>query len=165
LLVSGPGGSGRAAGDIRATLSAADGVERPTVTRINEIRREAGLKPLRVSIRLAEAAEAHALAMGRDGFFSHESADGTAFWKRIAKWYGSKGFAHWTVGENLLWASPTVSPAEAVRLWLESPPHRRVLLSPQWAQIGLAAVHVRNGTGVYNGLDVTILAADFGARY
>jgi uncharacterized protein YkwD len=165
FLLSGSVGAGLAAGDVRAILTAADGVERPTITLINEIRQEAGLKPLRFSIRLAEAAEAHAFAMGREGFFSHESADGTIFWKRVAKWYGSRGFAHWTVGENLLWASPTVSPEQAVKLWLDSAPHRRVLLSPRWTQIGLAAIHVRNGTGVYNGLEVTIVTADFGARY
>jgi Uncharacterized protein with SCP/PR1 domains len=46
--------------------------------------------------------------MAAKGYFEHESADGTAFWKRIQHWYGSSGFGFWSVGENLLWSSPDV---------------------------------------------------------
>lgn len=162
LALAGP--AAPSSGESQSILTAADPVERPTIARINEVRRQQGLKPLRVSFRLARAAEAHALSMAEEGFFSHESPDGTAFWRRIARWYGSEGFSHWTVGENLLWASPDVSPDEAVQMWLDSPGHRRVLLSSAWTQIGLSAVHVTNAPGVFGGMDVTIVAADFGAR-
>jgi uncharacterized protein YkwD len=162
LALAGPAVSSSA--ESRSILTAADTVERPTIVRINEVRQKHGLKPLRFSFRLARAAEAHALSMAEDGFFSHESADGTVFWKRIARWYGSASFSHWTVGENLLWASPDVLPEEAVQMWLDSPGHRRVLLSSAWTQIGLSAVHVTNAPGVFGGMDVTIVAADFGAR-
>ena len=44
--------------------------------------------------------------MGADGYFEHDSADGTAFWKRIGRWYPPGDGGYWSVGENLLWSSP-----------------------------------------------------------
>ena len=145
-------------------LAAADAIEGPTIDRINQVRAEHGLRPLKVSERLTAAAEAHSVSMGTEGYFDHTSSDGTVFWKRIAKYFGQTGFRRWTVGENLLWASPDVSPQQAVDMWLASPGHRRVLLSPAWTSIGLSAVHVQNAPGMFEGYDVTIVTADFGAR-
>lgn len=154
-----------AQGSARPTaLSAADQIEQPVIQLINEIRVEQGLRPLKVSTRLARAAEAHAVSMGTEGYFDHSSSDGTSFWKRIARFFSQDGFRHWTVGENLLWASPNVSPEEALLMWLGSPGHRKVLLSPAWTHVGLSAVHVTNAPGVFEAFDVTIVAADFGAR-
>ena len=49
-------------------------------------------------------------------------------------------------------------------MWLESPGHRRVLLTPAWREIGLSAVHTASAPRVYDGLEVTIVTADFGVR-
>jgi uncharacterized protein YkwD len=111
----------------------------------------------------ASAAE-HSREMGADGYFEHASANGSAFWRRIAEWYGSTGYDYWSVGENLLWSSPNVDPTEAVRLWMNSPPHRRNILDPHWREIGIAAVHVAGAPGTYHGLPVTIITTDFGVR-
>ena len=145
-------------------LTAADAIEGPTIDLINETRAAHGLRPLNVSVRLTEAAHRHSVSMATGGYFDHTSSDGTVFWKRIARYFGQAGFRRWTVGENLLWASPDVSPQQAVEMWLASPGHRKVLLSPAWTEIGLAAVHVRNAPGIFEGYDVTIVTADFGAR-
>jgi uncharacterized protein YkwD len=153
-----------AAGEAHAVVSA-PALEPPTIAAINAVRREHGLRPLHVSAQLAASAAVQSKAMGEGGFFSHDSADGTKFSKRIARFYGPRGYSRWTVGENLLWASPTLTPAEAVRSWLASAPHRRILLGSTWSEIGLAAVQVRNAPGAYGGNDVTILTADFGARH
>ena len=53
--------------------------------------------------------------MGADGYFDHPSADGTAFWKRIQHYYSATDYSYWTVGENLLYASPTISAADALK--------------------------------------------------
>jgi uncharacterized protein YkwD len=151
--------------DARETApTAEDQIEMPVVQLINEIRAEHGLRPLKVSAKLAQAAETHAVSMGTEGYFDHTSSDGTSFWKRIARFFPQEGFRRWTVGENLLWASPRVTPNEALQMWLGSPGHRRVLLSPAWTHIGLAAVHITDAPGIFDGFDVTIVAADFGAR-
>jgi uncharacterized protein YkwD len=49
-------------------------------------------------------------------------------------------------------------------MWLNSPSHRRTLLTAEWREIGLGAVHVASAPGAYGGREVTILTADFGVR-
>jgi uncharacterized protein YkwD len=139
-------------------------LEQGVLAEINTFRAQHRLSPLRVNVRLTAAAEAHSLAMARRGFFAHESADGTAFWKRVRGFYGDRGFAYWRVGENLLWSSPTIEPAEALQLWLDSPPHRKILLKREWREIGLSAVHVDSAPGIYRDSETTIITADFGVR-
>jgi uncharacterized protein YkwD len=131
---------------------------------INAFRRAHHLQPLRVNLRLNAAAREHTLQMARDGYFAHDSADGSAFWKRIQSFYPSSAWAFWSVGENLLWASPEVTPARALRLWLASPEHRANLMNPRWREIGVGAVHEAAAPGVYQGRDVTIVTTDFGVR-
>jgi uncharacterized protein YkwD len=139
-------------------------LERDVLAEVNALRRSHGLAPLRLSRQLSAAAQAHSGTMARHGFFRHESADGSEFWKRVRRYYRAGGFGYWSVGENLLWSSPNVDARGAVRMWLNSPSHRRTLLTAEWREIGLGAVHVPSAPGTYGGREVTILTADFGVR-
>ena len=132
---------------------------------INTFRRAHHLTPLHLNVKLSAAALAHTQQMAQDGYFAHESADGSAFWKRIQAFYGSGPWAYWSVGENLLWSSPDVTPARALEMWLKSPEHRANLMNPRWREIGVAAVHADAAPGVFKGLDVTIVTTDFGVRH
>jgi uncharacterized protein YkwD len=131
---------------------------------INAFRRAHHLQPLRINLRLNAAAREHTLEMARDGYFDHASADGSEFWKRIQSFYPSSSWRYWSVGENLLWSSPRVTPSKALQMWLGSAEHRANLLNPRWREIGVAAVHEAAAPGVYKGLDVTIVTTDFGIR-
>jgi uncharacterized protein YkwD len=131
---------------------------------INAFRVAHHLVPLTLSPRLDRSALAHSLQMGARGYFGHPSANGTAFWRRIAHYYGSRHYGYWSVGENLLWASPDVTAPAAMKMWIASPEHLRNLLTPGWRSIGISAVHVLRAPGVYHGLDVTIITTDFGVR-
>lgn len=146
----------------RAMMAAA--LEDAVVGRINLIRRGRGLRPLRLNQKLAAAADFHSRDMGRRGYFEHDSLNGTPFWRRIERFYPSRGFRSWTVGENLLWASDSYGAAFAVREWMQSPPHRQNILSRDWREIGIGAVFFANAPGEYNGRPVTIVTADFGSR-
>ena len=153
----------------RATVAAkgADAMaalEAQVLVEMNTVRRSRGLKPLRSSTRLAAAADAHSRAMARRGFFSHNSADGSPFSKRIERFYGPRGYRYWSVGENLLWSSPSVDAAGALKMWMNSPPHRANMLARGWREVGLSAVHVPSAPGVYGGREVTVVTADFGVR-
>jgi uncharacterized protein YkwD len=139
-------------------------LEAGVVAQINAVRRQHGLAPLRLNVRLRAAADAHSRAMVSGGFFSHESSDGTVFWKRVARFYPQGPRRYWSVGENLLWSSPDVDAAGAVRMWLNSPPHRENLLNTRWREVGLSAVHVAAGHGVFGTNPVTVVTADFGVR-
>jgi uncharacterized protein YkwD len=131
---------------------------------INAVRRERGLKTLITSTKLAVAAAQHTREMGVQGYFEHESFDATPFWKRIERWYPSRGFRAWSVGENIVYSSPTLTADEAVELWMNSPPHRANLLSRTWREIGISAIHFESAPGEYEGQPVTIVTADFGMR-
>jgi uncharacterized protein YkwD len=102
--------------------------------------------------------------MAQRGFFSHDGANGSPFWTRIKPKYRPQPGNTWAVGENMVWASPDLSADQALEMWLASPPHRKNLLTPAWREVGLGAVRALGAPGVYDGLDVTILTADFGVR-
>jgi uncharacterized protein YkwD len=138
---------------------------RSIVVEINAIRSQHGLDSLRLVRPLTAAAAQHSSEMGTQGYFSHDSADGTSFWKRVATYYGSHGYRYWSVGENLLWSSSTLTPADAVRMWMSSRGHRKNLLDENWHQVGLSVKQFPAAPGVYHGLPVRIVTADFGTRY
>jgi uncharacterized protein YkwD len=146
------------------TNSAMAVLEQGVIARMNAIRRGHGLRPLRHNARLATAADFHSRDMARRGYFEHDSANGTAFWRRIERFYPSRGFRSWTVGENLLWGTDRYGAAFAVREWMHSPPHRENILSRDWREVGIGAVFVAAARGEYRGRAVTIVTADFGSR-
>jgi uncharacterized protein YkwD len=153
----------RAAGPTRVA-SAMRALESRVLVDLNRVRAEHGLAPLRSSSRLSAAAAQHSREMARVGYFSHDSADGGAFWRRIARFYSSSGYRSWSVGENLLWSSPDVDAENAVKMWMASPEHRANILNRSWREVGLSAVHSESAPGTYHGLGVTIVTSDFGAR-
>lgn len=139
-------------------------LERGVLVDINALRAQHHLQPLRLSPALTEAACAHSEEMETDGYFAHDSFDGTAFWKRVRRFYPSTGWEYWSVGENLLWSSPGVDARGALAMWLASPEHKRNMLDPSWREIGISAVHELDAPGIYRGLAVTIVTTDFGVR-
>ena len=131
---------------------------------INAFRHAHGLGPVRLSPALSAAARQHSMEMAARGYFSHSSANGSTFDKRIARFY-PMGFHHfWSVGENLLWSSPDVDPVGALNMWIASPEHKANLLNRRWREIGLSAVHSAAAPGTYAGRPVTIVTTDFGVR-
>jgi len=153
-----------AAGKPARTLTAANQLESQVLVELNAIRREHGLVPLRASRPLSTAADSHSRAMGTFGFFAHSSRDGSAFWKRVQRYYGPNGYDSWAVGENLLWSTTGIDAARAVKLWMGSPGHRKNILQSRWREVGLSAVTVPAAPGVFGGRDVVIITTDFGVR-
>jgi uncharacterized protein YkwD len=141
--------------DPRRTMTPATGLQAALLDQVNALRAARGLARLRLSPALSAAASGH---------FSHSSANGASFSTRIGRFYPSRGFRSWTVGENLLWGAPDIGASRAFKLWLGSPPHRANLLSPRWREIGLAAMHSTSAPGLYGGRPATVVTADFGAR-
>jgi len=149
---------------LRTRRAALSSLERGVLTDINAFRQAHGLAPLRISAQLDAAARRHSEEMAAKGYFAHSSANGSAFWRRIQRFYGSSNRGLWSVGENLLWSSPSVSAARALQMWEQSPEHRKNLLTARWREIGVSAVHVVSAPGTFHGLDVTIVTTDFGVR-
>lgn len=145
-------------------IQSRDALGRGIVGEINALRAKRGLPRLVVSRSLATTARKHSLEMARSGFFSHESPTRGAFGERVKRDYRTTGYRSWRAGENLLWASPDIDARRAVEMWLDSPGHRRILFTPAWREIGLSAVHTGSAPRAFEGLEVTIVTANFGVR-
>ena len=148
----------------RALVTALPSLNGEIVARINAVRVAHGLPRLKPAPGLGSAARLHTGEMARSGRFMHESPDGSAFWKRVLKFYGRAGYRSWSVGETLMWESPSADAAQVVIEWMNSPEHRAILMSPDWREIGVSAVQDSAAPGDFEGLAATIVTADFGAR-
>jgi uncharacterized protein YkwD len=156
LLAAAAGAAGQdRAGSFELTLLA----------QLNQIRAAHDLHPLALSPGLNDAAIQHTQEMVADGYFAHDSANGTPSWKRIRDYYPSASFAYWSVGENLFWRSGAATPTAGVKAWMASPGHRANILDPSWRQIGIASVNSPDAPGTYGGNDVTVITTDFGDRH
>src|SRR3954451_1049021 len=131
---------------------------------LNDLRASHHLHPLTLSRSLSAASLARTKEMAADGYFAHDSGDGSAFWKRIQHFYAASGYGYWSVGENLLWSTPDVNSPGAIKLCWNSPEHKKNMLDPRWREIGIAALHIGTAPGVYGDQEVTIVTTDFGVR-
>jgi uncharacterized protein YkwD len=114
---------------------AAASTDTAIVRHVNIARVHNGLPRLKMSPRLDQAAAAHCTEM-----LSGEGLSHGALRSRLQR-YLSAG----TYGETIAWMpiGAAASPGAVVRAWMNSPPHRAVLLSRSFHRIGVAA---RRGT-------------------
>jgi len=110
-----------------------DRAERKVIRIVNRIRARQGLRRLKASRSLARAATVHTGDMLRRDFLSHASSDGTAMCDRVRRFAGRKDW----VGESIAVIPGRATARKAVRMWMNSPPHRAVLLSPSGRRIGV----------------------------
>ena len=99
---------------------------------INQVRARHGAGPVRMEVRLVEAALRHSLMMARKGKMAHQFGFGTRFKDRIKK-AGIRGAAAENVGAGYS------SIESVIDGWLRSPGHRRNLLNRKLTHIGMAA--------------------------
>ena len=72
--------------------------------------------------------------MLRADFFDHPSSDGTPFERRVRRYADAN-----MVGETLASLRQRHGGAgTVVRLWLNSPPHRAIVLEPSFRRIGVS---------------------------
>jgi uncharacterized protein YkwD len=116
-----------------AERSNLDRSERKVIRLVNRIRSRHGLRRLKASQPLAAAASDHTGDMLRRDFLSHASSDGTAMCDRVRRYAGAKDW----VGESIAAISGRATARKAVRMWMNSPPHRAVLMSPSGRRIGV----------------------------
>jgi uncharacterized protein YkwD len=97
----------------------------------NRERAKEKLPPLRANALLAAAARDHARDMAEHKKLSHEGSDGSDPAKRVKR----HGYRYQEVGENVADGQTTVK--EAMRSWMNSPPHRKNILG-DFTEIGAA---------------------------
>jgi uncharacterized protein YkwD len=102
---------------------------------LNQRRAKAHLAPLRRDLVLASLARIHNGDMRRDGFFAHDNPQGMTFFERLAYLHRR------LVGEVLAYGSGGFGTAKGlVDLWMASPPHRRVILTPGMRRVGISVI-------------------------
>lgn len=105
-----------------------------TLCLVNVERGRHGLSSLVEDRSLRAAAEGHSRDMAARDYFEHDTPEGVRPWMRIAR----QGYQARLVGENLAWGEAGKrTPAEAMRLWMESPGHRANVLEPDYTGIGI----------------------------
>jgi uncharacterized protein YkwD len=134
--------------------------------RMNSVRAQHGLRPLKLARSLRQAATRHTDSMARHGYFAHELLE-SGVWRAFGTWihwyWPGANHRSWRAGENLAWAAPRLGARRTVRMWLRSPVHRANLLGSGWRRIGISFVYIRQPVGNFRGRTATIVAADFGS--
>ncbi len=100
---------------------------------INAARRANGLAPLALDQRLCSLAVSHARDMLLRRYVSHTTPDGDSPFDRMH----SAGYEFSYAGENI---ALNADRASAERALMASEPHRRNILDPHYAHVGIAAV-------------------------
>jgi uncharacterized protein YkwD len=121
---------------------------------VNAFRAANQLPPLRKNVRLTHAAKGWAQTMVREHFFAH-SAPGKPPLTGRARAAGYRRFR--ALGENIAWGMGTsASPSAIVAGWMQSPPHRAVMLTPSFREAGVGITHQppQGGDGATYVLDV-----------
>jgi uncharacterized protein YkwD len=120
--------------------------ERGIVRAINHARARHGLPRLHAGGRLARAADGHTRSMLAGDYFGHGD-----FASRVRRYVSFR-----RLGETLAWSS-RCGARQFVRMWLHSPPHRAVLLSPAFRFAGAGFV-----SGRFHGRRTTLWVMHFG---
>ncbi len=117
---------------------------------MNAERAKVGIPPLGYDSRLEHAGELRVADMVNLGYFDHRSPDGMEYPQAIAA-AGVTNYA-WA-GENIYATNEvtTVEEAAARAVWrfMESPPHRAIILDPAFDHVGVGVAQGEFGAWVF----------------
>ncbi len=123
---------------------------------INKERAKQNLNKLDQDMKLYAAAREHSIDMACNNYFSHNSPNGRTPFDRIL----AAGYKYRIAAENLYAGNGTYNdPEKAVQAWMNSPAHRKNILTPGLIHIGVS--YVFNNSSTYGGY----LSVTFGTPY
>jgi uncharacterized protein YkwD len=130
---------------------------------LNAERRKVGEHALDGDKKLQKAAQHHTDHMVGSNCFDHVCPGEADLGQRLEIVdYLTGGLTRWIYGENIAWGSGKLgAPKEIVNSWMNSPPHRAILLTSSFEDVGIG---VRAGTPSDGGDSGGIYTADFGLR-
>ena len=107
---------------------------------INRLRQACG--PIGDDPRLTAAAQRHADDMLRNGLDGHVGSDGSSPQVRIT----DAGYTRASyTGEIVFWGTGSAgSPSVALDMWMQSPPHRAIILNCAYTTVGFATARDGN---------------------
>src|SRR5215218_10096011 len=139
LLVAAPAGASACPhGDDVATALSPSDRRAALLCVIGAERGARGLAAVRLSSQLTLAAQRHADDMVVRSFFAHVTPGGTTLAERVLVTGYMGNRRTWELGEAIAWAQePLDTAAQLVRAWLDSPPHRAILLDAGFHDVGI----------------------------
>ena len=153
-----------AGGDLRPNAANVGKIRKATLCLLNRERRERGLRKLRSSAKLRRAAHAYTRQMVQANFFSHVSPAGSTLLGRVRKTAYLSSRRSWMLGENIAWgAGPLATPRHTVRRWMESPGHKRNILTARFTEIGIGVVPGAP-VALPSNINAATYTTDFGRR-
>jgi uncharacterized protein YkwD len=127
-----------------ASAAPADQVQDAVRCLVNQTRASNGLPSLRASQRLERAPQRHSRDMVQRRYFEHVTPTGATVADRVKRTGYLSGADDWALGEDIGWGTGQLgTPAAIVEAWMNSPPHRAVILTRRLREAG---VGVSRGT-------------------
>jgi uncharacterized protein YkwD len=141
-------------------------IERSTLCLMNRLRRADGLRPLHANRVLASVAVGQAIDMVRGNYFGDDSISGASALSRIeASGYLLRAsHVRLLTAQNIAWGTgPDATPEGIVNTWMQSAPHRRIILTGAYRDVGVGVAATVPGQPRTSWLGATY-AVEFGAR-
>jgi uncharacterized protein YkwD len=141
-------------------------VDSATLCLMNELRVAHGLRALHVNGTLASIATGQAGDMVRGDYFGDDSLSGASPLSRIKASGYSLPASHVRLltAQNIGWGTgPNATPAGIVKAWMLSPPHRQIILTAAYRDVGVGVAPTVPSQLRSRWLGATY-AVEFGAR-
>jgi uncharacterized protein YkwD len=136
-----------------------------TTCLINRERARARIPMLRANLDLQKLAATQAREMVAGDYFDDDSMSGLTPMQRIAaSRYAWRAHSLW-IGQNIGWGTGTLSTPQAmVEGWMNSPPHRRIILTARYRNVG-AGVAPSAPPALANGMSGATYSVELAARH
>jgi uncharacterized protein YkwD len=140
-----PPARARAASSCAGAYAPPDGrnaalLDAATLCLMNQLRAAHGVRPLRFNHALARVAAGQATGMVRGHYFADRSISGQSAFTRIAasSYVPRLSSVRLMTAQNIGWGTgPDATPAGIVEAWMQSPPHRRIMLTAGYRDAGV----------------------------
>jgi uncharacterized protein YkwD len=141
-------------------------VDRATLCLMNALRAEHQLRPLHANGSLAAIATGQAGDMVRGDYFGDDSISGASPLARIkaSRYSVPASRVRLLTAQNIGWGTgPNATPAGIVKAWMLSPPHREIILTAAYRDVGVGVAPTVPSALRSTWLGATY-AVEFGAR-
>lgn len=135
-----------------------------TLCLVNRLRAGFHMRPLRPNPALSHLASHEARQLVTQDYFADVSPSGQTPSAMLATTPYPRRASSYSFGQNLAWGTEAgSSPASIVNAWLNSPPHRAIMLDASYRDVGVAVLAAV--PPVESGLPGGTYAMEFGARH
>ena len=139
-------------------------VDAATLCLIDRIRARHGLHRLRANTQLHAVAASQVASMLRWNYFADIRPSGQTPLALVAVTPYRGHTSGISVGQNIAWSSGgSGTPAHIVAEWMASPPHRRIILSGEYRDAGVAVTPALPSV-LHRGRTGAVYAVEFGVR-